>query len=312
MLQWLAGISVLFGCALGVIFLIGGAMVAWTMVRPSRCTYGVAVGKGMPTSPEELGMIGDEVTFRFRDGVEAPGWIIQGANPAGPTVIISHGWANSRYGALRKALRFESHASRIVVYDLRGHGDSTSRICWLSLKEPGDIVQIMDELERRGDRFVLFGSSMGAGMTVAAGALDGQAGRNRVAGVILDGPYRYSMQPVERHLRLKGLPAQPFSWLGEWMVRLSMLYFRPYDRAADAAKLRCPLLVLHGANDPICPVESAKQIAAAAADGRFVEFAGGEHGGLAMVDEAKYQDAITGFFRDMASSARMTAPESPG
>ena len=69
-----------------------------------------------------------------------------------------------------------------------------------------------------------------------------------------------------------------------------------YDRARAAALLRCPLLVLHGTDDAMGPLESARRIAAAAPQGRLVTIEGGGHLDLARVEPVRYRDALTAFF----------------
>jgi pimeloyl-ACP methyl ester carboxylesterase len=96
---------------------------------------------------------------------------------------------------------------------------------------------------------------------------------------------------------MKKIPAEPFCVLANLMLRIRLWNFDRYDRAAQAAQLQCPLLVLHGSDDPICPTSAGKAIADAAKYGRYVEIAGGEHGGLPLVDEQTYHQAIDDFLK---------------
>ena len=52
---------------------------------------------------------------------------------------------------------------------------------------------------------------------------------------------------------------------------------------------------MHGVHDPICRLESAKQIADAAHQSRFIEFEDGGHGDLPVIDPQRYFQAITDF-----------------
>lgn len=295
MLNSFVGLVILFVIALMVIYSIGAWMLMRAMMHPDRKTYAVALGRGAPTSPEELGLLSSEQTITFADGTTSPSWMIEGAMLDGPTVILTHGWTNSRYGSLHKAARMAHWASRVVVYDMRGHGDHTAKVCTVGLHEPTDLIAVMDQVQQTPDeKFVLLGSSMGAGITLHSAVLD-QQHHPRIVGVIMDGPYRFAMEPVANHLRMKKIPAQPFCVLANLFLRLRLWNFAHYDRVIQAEKLDCPLLVIHGSDDPICPASSGQAIAKSAKQGTFVEIAGGEHGGLPLVDEQTYHQAIEEF-----------------
>lgn len=297
------GLVILFAAALCVIWLTGAWLLVYSMMHPSRKTYAVALARDAPTCPADLNLLGEEVTFHFTDNTSSPGWIIEGAMLDGPTIVMTHGWTNSRFGSLYKAARLIQWASRVVVYDMRGHGDNTAKVCTVGLMEPHDLIAVMDQVQQTPDeKFILVGSSMGAGITLHAAVLD-QQHHDRVIGVILDGPYRYAMQPVAGHLRIKKVPAEPFCMLANMMLRIRLWNFDRYDRTTQASQLKCPLLVLHGSVDPICPSSAGQQIASAAKDGHFVEIAGGEHGGLPLVDEVTYHRAIDEFLSHVSSTS---------
>ncbi|HAI12421.1 MAG TPA: hypothetical protein DCM28_12000 [Phycisphaerales bacterium] len=299
MFDSILGLVILFATALGVIWLTGAWMLVHSMMHPSRKTYGVVVAREGVTEPSELNLLAQEVTFTFTDDSTSPAWIIEGAKLDGPTIILTHGWTNSRYGSLYKAARMVPWASRVVVYDMRGHGDNTAKVCTVGQLEPADLCSIMDQVQQTPDeKFILVGSSMGAGITLHA-AVNDQQHHVRVIGVILDGPYRYAMQPVASHLRLKRIPPEPICMLANAMLRIMFWNFAPYDRAMQAAELQCPVLVLHGSDDPICPASAGRSIAEAATDGTYVEITGGEHGGLPLVDEKTYHDAIEQFLNEL-------------
>jgi pimeloyl-ACP methyl ester carboxylesterase len=53
--------------------------------------------------------------------------------------------------------------------------------------------------------------------------------------------------------------------------------WRGFDRAVLAARVKCPLVVLHGDLDAVCPVADGEAIAQAAARGKLVVVRGGGH-----------------------------------
>ena len=108
------------------------------------------------------------------------------------------------------------------------------------------------------------------------------------------------MEPIYGHFRQNGWPGFPVVSVGYFFLKLRLLWFKQIDRVVPAGELRCPLLVLHGKDDPISRFESGQQIAQAAKQGTFVEFPGGTHGDLAESDPQKYAQALADFFQSLA------------
>lgn len=290
------GLLILLAVAAGaIIALISGATI-YRVTHPPRLTYAVALARQLPTSPAELGLPFLERQFRLPDGMTTPGWIIHGSQLTGPVIVLTHGWGDSRYGTLGWAKLLAPLASSVVLYDLRGQGESPYPRSHLGTTEVDDLLAIVDQVEAGRRPVVLLGASMGAGISIAAAA---QAPR-RIAGVIGEGAYRHGMEPIVGFFRINKWPVLPFYLpVG---LHLWFWYTSParFDRAGHAAKLQCPLLLLHGTADPISPCASAEQIARAAPRGKLERFDGGGHLDLAACDPGRYLAAIEGFLKALA------------
>ena len=302
------GLLILFSFALVVLIGVSTVVLARRMTHPHRKSYAFAVAQKLPLDPAQLQLRSQEITLKYDDGTSAPAWVIEGEDGAGPLVVITHGWANCRYGALLKAALYVPYAWRVVVYDVRGHGDSTARTTTLGGREAEDLLALLDQVEHEGKGVVLVGSSMGAVATLLAAAqLSRGEASHRLVGVVVDGPYCSQLEPVVTHLRRDGLPAQPVAWLAHQLLRLTVRGYGQYDGVRAARELRCPLLVLHGTDDPICSIDSGRAVAQVAGRGRLIEFAGAGHGGLWSFDRERYAQALGAFMReagDYAAEAR--------
>lgn len=288
------GLLILLAEGAGLIVVVGTWWLIHAMTHPQRRSYAFALARRIPSDPSEVGLKADKITFNFRDGTTSPGWLIEGRRAAGPIVIMSHGWNSSRYQAIARAPLLADIASRVVLYDLRGHGDSTAPSCRMGIVEVDDLISVIDRVATDGKPIVLFGTSMGAGISIAAAA---RTGSPRVAGVIAEGAYRRLFEPLAAHLKCVKLPIFPFAFLGWFYVEWSLGRFGKFDRAWFAARLQCPLLVLHGSDDRVCSMEEAKRIAEAAPQGTLVAIEGGGHGDLVEVDRGRYIDAIEDLMR---------------
>lgn len=285
------GLLMLLAAGLGV---FAAAVIGFTLralTRPPRRTYSWAVARGVPGEPPEVRVPWGRVeylswSFASR-GRDLPVWDIRGARPDGPTAVLTHGWGDSRVVALSRLPALLACCRRVVMWDLPGHGDAPGA-CTLGTRECDDLVALLERLGT-AEPLVLYGSSLGAGVSVVAAARDGA--RLGIVGVIAEAPYRVPRVPAERVLALRGLP-----WRWNLPAVMAMVGLRNgyglswlsragaggFDRALHASRLSVPLLVIHGSDDEVCPIEDGRAIAAAVPEGRgrLLEIAGASHNNL--------------------------------
>ncbi|MGP1272843.1 MAG: alpha/beta fold hydrolase [Phycisphaerales bacterium] len=275
----MTGLLSLFALGLVVAWLLVVWQTVRTLRRPPRRGYAAAVARGLPGDPGELDRPAAYIEFTLERAM-APVWAIEGDDPAGPLIVATHGWGRSRLDAL---VRFDAvrHAcSRFLAWDLPGHGDAPG-VTQLGATEHRALLELVDRAFRDGMRpVVLWGWSMGAGVSIRAA---GDLGRDgRLAGVIAESPYRIPRTPAANVLHLNGLPHRPTLGPALWIIGLMRgdPGWRGFDRAEAARHIRAPLLVLHGSEDSVSPPADGRAIAAAAPQGRYEEIEGGTHNGL--------------------------------
>src|SRR5438105_2541012 len=95
------------------------------LTHPARRTYASAVARGKPGDPSELGAALEFSAWGLKTGgLELPVWDIRGEREDGPVVVLTHGWGDSRIGALARLGAVAATASRVVAWDMRGHGEA--------------------------------------------------------------------------------------------------------------------------------------------------------------------------------------------
>lgn len=266
---------------IGLLLALGGSVLysAWMLTHPPRRTYASGVAAGRPGDPDDLphGPTGrrDWLSWSFSSrGRDLPVWDIAGDSPQGPVFILTHGWGDSRVGGLSRAHALAPLASRLILWDMPGHGESKG-LCRLGSSEHTDLAALIERVGR--DRpIILYGWSLGAGISIVAATSS-----PGVAGVIAEAPYRLAITPARNVHVLMGLPHHlnlPLALGALGMVFSMGTGWKSFDRAAWASRLRCPLLVLHGEADDVCPPEDGQTIAQAAGGVYFPIPRLGHHG----------------------------------
>ena len=288
--------------ALGLLGAIVTAIIVWEATHPPRRTAGWALAHGRATDPGDLGLSFESWTLDRAGGVTLPVWEITIGSAEHPTVVLVHGWGQSRLRSLERVDPWRALASRLVLYDLRGHGDAggTSR---LGHKEEDDLLALLDRL---GDGpFILDGYSMGAEIAIHAAAAERDTGR--IAGVVASGAYRTVHVPLRNRLAAIRHPARPVTDIA--LVVLRLVGIRQRDVAIAARRLQCPLLVVHGADDHITPIDGARAIAEAAAKGTFVEVPDRGHGDGHLAEVETSDDLLRDFLG--GPMPQSPAPDTP-
>ncbi|RMH28199.1 MAG: alpha/beta hydrolase [Planctomycetota bacterium] len=276
---WL-GLINLLGVGLIVAITLAAFHTAWSLTHPPRRTYAWAVARRVPGDPGELDPPRSYEAFTFRGcRTDLPAWRVPGDNPDGPTVVLTHGWGSSRVGGLKRLDPVLPHAKQAILWDLPGHGESPGS-ARMGTDEHRDLLALLDTLGN--GPIVLFGWSLGAGVSIRAAAED--AGEHDIRAVVCEAPYIYPLTPARNVIRLRGMPYRvnlPLA-MGGIGVRLGVgPHWAGFARDRHAAKLgQIPLTVIHGDADPVCPIADGQAIADAAPNGRLIVIPGGGHNNL--------------------------------
>ena len=143
-MQELVGLAILLLIALGVLVALVAAMLVHGATHPPRHTAGYALAKGMACDPAELQVPFESWTLDRPDGVGLPVWEVTCRKAHGVhavsfeergsnrrpllTVVFIHGWGQSRIDMLSGIELWLDLCDRIVLYDLRGHGEATGKL----------------------------------------------------------------------------------------------------------------------------------------------------------------------------------------
>ena len=186
------------------------------------------------------------------------------------TVVMLHGlWGRSEQ-LQAHALALANAGFRCVLLDLRGHGESTGATVSFGRQEARDVNEALGRLRAAGvltGRVALFGCSYGGSVALMAAAAEAPG---FIAGVVAVAPFA-RLREVAPNFADRFVP-----WWAGWLVTrglvdrvvVAMGEQAGFDPERDsplaaAPQVRCPVLLLHGAEDDLVPPAQSALLAAA-------------------------------------------------
>jgi uncharacterized protein len=200
-------------------------------------------------APQSAGLRGfSEVQIATEDGAKLYGW--WGPPPSGGGVVVlltGTGVAMSDYAPLMA--EFAAQGLGVIGIDYRGNGASPGEPSEAAWRADARAAYDYAHAKAPQAKIAAYGQSMGTGFAVML-ALD-----RPVVGVLLDSPYASVARLFERGgIRLA--PGVP--------LPARLLMRNPIDAEAVIGRLRVPVLMLHGTEDRVIPLQDARRLYAAA------------------------------------------------
>jgi alpha-beta hydrolase superfamily lysophospholipase len=207
----------------------------------------------MPDLPfEEVVVVNDATTLR--------GWHFRTTAPRRGLIVYLHGSADNRQSGLGFARRFLRQGFDVLAYDSRAHGESGGDACTYGFHEKVDLSRALDVV--KGQRAILFGTSLGGAVALQAAAVD-----PRVIGVISQSSFSDLETIVRERAPFFANDSEVRAALkiAETTGRFLVHEVSPRDAAA---RIRVPVLLIHGERDRETPPSHSRAIFAALAGPR--------------------------------------------
>ena len=256
------------------------SIVLWTQLEKRFVFFPVAE---LLYTPNDVNLEYEDVRIQTSDGLVLQGWFISGKVETGSNVtwLWFHGNGGNighRIGEL--ALAHHRTEANIFIFDYRGYGESEG-----APSEKGtylDSRAVMEYLSSRPDvdsgRIVYLGHSLGAAVAVEL------ALTQPPMAMVLVSPFASVHDMANLTL--------PFPPIG-WLVR------NHYDSISRIRQLDVPVLVLHGDQDEIVPIDQGRKLYRAANQPkRFQVLEGAAHNNTFEVAPEQYWGTIEAFLAE--------------
>lgn len=230
---------------------------------------------GLAATPDDAGLVYEEVTLTTSDNVKIHGWYVPHPEPRA-TLLFLHGNGGNISHRLEKLMRYHELGLAVFIIDYRGYGLSAGDITeqgtyldaeagWLYLNQDKKIP---------GETIIIYGESLGA--AVATWLAD----RYPPGALVLESAFT-SIADMGRHY----YPYLP-------VKLLTRIHYPTLDRLKG---IRCPVLVIHSPADEIVPYAQGLALYQAANDPKsFLEISGDHNGGF-YISGNLYTDGLDQF-----------------
>lgn len=213
------------------------------------------------TSPVEAGLDGvEEIEVAAADGTTLVAWHAP-PKDGKPILLYFHGNAANAANRARKIEKMLESGFGVFYLNNRGYGGSAGNPT--EENNAADAIAAYDRLTGLGvpaDSIVAYGESLGSGQAVRLAA------KRPVAAVVLEAPLTSTVE-VARTI---------YFWLP-----LSLLITDQYNVERDIGVVAAPVLILHGGQDAVIPVEMGRRVYHAANEPKRLEvFRHGGHNDL--------------------------------
>lgn len=251
------------------------------------------------STPADFGLEYVDVEFPSRDGLMLQGWWLEG-DEGESVIIVVHGSEGNRAHPADRNLGIAgglvNHGYNVLVFDMRGHGESEGKQISAGYHERYDVLGAIDHIAQRGieGRIGVLGLSMGAATSLMAAAES-----EEIAAVVADGGYADIVSIFESEFSarssLPGFFIPIILFAANKMYDIDFAAIKPEEAVS---KLSVPVFIIHGEQDDMVPVAHAYRLREASQhpDSELWILPEAAHSNAYLVRPAEYMERVIAFF----------------
>jgi fermentation-respiration switch protein FrsA (DUF1100 family) len=244
-------------------------------------------------TPDNFGLDYQPMEITSGDGTALFAWFLPARGQPRATVLYLHGNANNISAHFTQIAWMPAAGFNVLALDYRGYGRSGGSPSLGGAQL--DIDAAMSALLARPDvdpeRIFIFGQSLGGALAIYYGATTER--RAHVRAIVVESPFS-----DYRLISRQKLASTPLTWAFQWLPALTV--DNDYSPQASVKALSpIPLLLIHGDQDGIVPLDHSKRLYDAAAEPKEIWVVPGA-GHIQSMKAKSIRDRLTAFLRQHA------------
>ncbi len=226
--------------------------------------------------PKDFDFPLSEIRFPSIRGRDLFAWHVE-QNPDKPTLIMIHGWGRNVERMSPYFRKFYPLGYNLLAFDARGHGNSHAEENMNVVKFTEDILSAIDYVlgrpEQKNKNIYLIGLSIGGAASILAASRD-----KRIGKVITVGAFAHPLEVMRKQLSTRFIPYFPFTYLFfKYLKRTIKIDFDAIAPVNNIAKVEAEILLVHGKEDKIVPLEQGRKLQKAQPKAKLWEISGRGH-----------------------------------
>ncbi len=215
--------------------------------------------------PADHGLVGQRVEISGANGKTLRGWFIPSADDAcAPAILLMHGWGAEHSSLLPLTPPLHQAGFALLLMDARSHGASDADSFSSMPRFAEDVEAGLNWLRQRpaidAHRLAVIGHSVGG-----AAALLAASRQTELGAVVSLAAFDHPERVMRVYLKRLHIPYRPLGWLiCRYVERVIGHRFDHIAPIATIGRVRCPVLIGHGADDQMVPSDAARAIHARA------------------------------------------------
>ena len=244
-----------------LLLVAGGYVILLLLMYLFQSAFIYFPSRNIVATPEDRGMLYEDVYLHTDDGLRLHGWYIPAEEPRG-TLLFFHGNAGNISGRLESIVMFHDLGLNVMIFDYRGYGRSEGKPTEQgTYRDAITAWRYLTEVQEKNPRkIILFGRSLG-GAVAAWLAAEVDAG-----GLVLESTFSSAAD-----LASEIYPFIPVRWL----LRIH------YPVIDYLEQIDVPVLIAHSKGDEVIPYHHSERLFEAAGEPKYrLEMRGGHNDGF--------------------------------
>lgn len=258
-----------------------GLVVLLVFLLQGRLLYlAGAPGREIDATPDDVGLMYEDVWLETADGVEIHGWFVHGNSDR--VLLFFHGNAGNISHRLFSIRQFVDLGMSVFIIDYRGYGHSSGWANEEGLYRDAEAAwqYLVDDRDVAAQDIVVFGRSLGG--SVAANL----AAKVQPRALILESTFT----------SIPDIAQERYPWLPVRLI--SRLSHPTVEYLKD---VHAPVLIIHSLDDQLIPYHHSKSLLETANQRGTILSIRGTHNNAIAVDAAAYTSGLNDFLASLSS-----------